>query len=90
MKAKEIAKIIRREIKAKLGYSAKQVSVRIGGGSYSSSINIDVKSLDIPLEPIEKIAENYEKYERDENTQEILSGGNLFVLTQYHWKLKYE
>ena len=89
MTTKETATQIRKDLKAKLGYTSRQVSVRVKHGGCSSAINIDVKSLDIPLKPIEELTQEHESYERDYATQEILAGGNTFVFVQYFWKLKY-
>ena len=87
--AKETAIKIRKDLKTKLGYSSRQVSVKVQNAGYSSAIWINVKSLDIALKPIEELVEGSESYERDERTLEILAGGNTFVFVQYFWKLKY-
>ena len=89
MNGKELAKQIRKQIKEKLGYNSRQVSVRNRPGGYSTCILITVKSLDILLEPIEKLTNQHESYEYDQGTQEILSGGNTFIQVSHDWKLKY-
>ena len=89
MTTKETATEIRKAIKKQLGLSSRQVSVRGEIAGYSSVISITVKSLDIALEPIEKITESYDSYTYDEVTQEILAGGNMYVNVKYDWKLKY-
>lgn len=90
MTGKELAKQIRQEIKAQLGYTSRQVSVRKRSGGYSTCILVTVKSLDIPLEPIENLTEKHEWYQRDYATGEILSGGNTFVSVEHDWQLKYK
>tara|TARA_R110002020_G_scaffold26908_3_gene86934 strand:- start:1439 stop:1708 length:270 start_codon:yes stop_codon:yes gene_type:complete len=85
----ELAKQIRQEIKKTLGYSSRQVSVRNRPCGYSTSLKITVKSLDIPLEPIEAIAKKYKSVDRCEYTGKILSGGNTFIFVSYDWQLKH-
>lgn len=83
------AKVIRALIKKELGLSAKDVSVRTKAGGYSSSVNVSVKTLKgmIKFEEIEEIGDGQSSYERDEATQEILSGGNTFIFVEMDYKL---
>lgn len=37
---------------------------------------------------IEEIADEKEKYDRDERTGEILMGGNTFIFTEIDWKFR--
>jgi hypothetical protein len=74
----EIAKEIREELKAN-GINNKQVSVT----SKHSAVNVSIKDLKIKIEEIEKITSKYEKISRCIATDEILSGGNVFIFTGY-------
>jgi len=73
-------KSIRASLK-KLGLSNRDVSVRETFGGFSSMIRIEIKNdkaNELRTE-IDSIAKSEEFYERDERTQEILSGGNTFI-----------
>lgn len=85
MYAKEIAKKIREDIK-KLGYTAKQISVRTDGAGYSDAIRIKIKDVAIKAKAIEEIADKYESIRYDEYTGEILEGGNLYIFVEYDWE----
>jgi hypothetical protein len=78
------AKEIRVELKNKLGYNSRQVSVRTDG----CAIRVNVKDKSIDLKPIKEIARKYEDISRCEYTHEILSGGNTFVFVNYSWDAK--
>lgn len=85
----ELAKQIRQAIKAQLGYNSRQVSVRNSPGGLSTRIDINVKSLDIPLEPIENLTRQYKSVDRCEYTGEILSGGNTYIFVEHDWELRH-
>lgn len=85
----QTAKAIRQQIKTQLGYSSRKVSVRQRQGGLSYCFQVTVKDLDIPLEPIEKIARKFKEVDKCERTGEILGGGNTYVFVEYDWKLKY-
>jgi hypothetical protein len=89
MKGTDLAKEIRKLLKEELGYNSRQVGVRNRQGGYSTCIRVTVKDLNIPLEPIEKLTEQFEYYQRDYATQEILCGGNTFIDVSYDWRLEY-
>lgn len=82
----ETAKEIRQKLK-EAGYSSKRVSVTSSRGGYDSSVRIKVKDLTANIERIKEIASGYEKFSRDEITQEILEGGNTFVFVEYDWEV---
>jgi hypothetical protein len=67
---------IRSELKNKLGYNSKQVSVRQNA---HSTITFTVRDASVDFEAVEKFAAEFEKIDRCEYTHEILSGGNTFV-----------
>jgi len=75
---KEIAKAIRKELKEKLGYTSRQISVR----SYGSSVDVVIKEESIDKEAVEKIAYPFEEVDRCEVTGEVLAGGNTFVFVK--------
>lgn len=73
-------------MKAKLkeaGIDTKHISIREGGGAYSTSYNVKIKSPYIDADEVKKIVNEYESYERDERTGEILEGGNTYVFATY-------
>jgi hypothetical protein len=79
-------KEVRNSIK-KLGYNSRQISVRDGGGCYSTTINITIKDLNIDKDLIEEATSNFEKIDRCEASGEILSGGNTFIFVSYDWEI---
>ena len=79
----ETAKEVRKTIK-KLGYSAKQVSVRKDGGS----VKVNIKALEASknIDKIEAAVKVFEHYRTDDFSGEILSGGNTFVFVGIDWE----
>jgi len=73
---KERAKDLRKELKNELGYTAKQVSVKMAAGI---AIEVTIKDYTVNCEEVEKIAKKYDSVDWDEHTGEILEGGNIFV-----------
>lgn len=65
------------------GIDTKHISIREGGGAYSSSYNVKIKSPYIDADEVKKIVREYESYERDERTGEILEGCNTYVFASY-------
>jgi hypothetical protein len=83
--SKETAKAVRQLIKKELNLSSRQVSVTNQYGGTSSAVYVNVKKLDIDLKPIEKLTDQFENYDRDQATGEILMGGNTYIFVQYHY-----
>lgn len=79
MTRKDKAATIRKDLKA-LGWSGRQVSVRVCRGS---SIYVTVKDPTVSLHKVEKIAMPYQSVRRCEYSGEILSGGNTFITVEY-------
>jgi hypothetical protein len=77
-KTTDAAKEIRNEYK-KLGWSSRMISVKSDIYSMGSSINVRAKHPAVDIEKAKEIAENYQKVDRCPVTQEILSGGNMYV-----------
>ena len=75
---KEEAKAIRTILKKK--FPKTKFSVKTRSGGYSSAVDVRWKD-SVPPDVVDEVTRNFEKYERDEATQEILSGGNTFVFT---------
>ena len=73
-------KAIRAELKKVLGYNSRQVSVRM---RHYSNIVFTIRTADIKKAEIKEFASQYESYQRDHATGEILCGGNTFVDVQY-------
>lgn len=81
----ERAKKIRKEIKEKLGYTSRQVSVTNPGAIFVT-IKAEIAIKDIKI--IEEIASKYELIFRCKHTGEILEGGNSFIFVRIDSELK--
>jgi hypothetical protein len=81
---KSKAKAIREELKA-IGYKPSQVSVRVGGGAYDSSIDVILKDIKISIDWISQITKKYEKIDYCERSGEILCGGNTYVSVSWDY-----
>ncbi len=66
---------IRRNLKAELNLTSRQVSVR----SSSGSVDITIKAAGIKTADVKAIAQREERISYDAHTQCILRGGNTFV-----------
>ena len=79
----ERAKLIRQTLKAELGLTARDVSVRSAYFSMGSSIDVRLKDTDkanaLALAFVEKIANEHERIDRCEISGDILSGCNRYV-----------
>lgn len=75
---KEHRKVIRKQLKKKLGYTNRDISVRSNGGNSTNVLLKNAKCLN-DKEKIEKIAKGHSEIDYDKRTREILSGGNHFV-----------
>jgi len=78
MSNKYIAQTIRAELKARYGYTSKQVSVTSRG-----SIDVDIKDPSIPLKQVADFAKRFEQIDRCPATGEVLGGGNTYVFVGY-------
>lgn len=76
--AKEIATIIRGELKA-AGHNSRKVSVRSEHFGISDGVNIQIKDPSVSLELVKSIAEPFESVRRCEITGDILGGGNTYI-----------
>lgn len=74
---------IRQTLKARYGWTSRDVSVRAESYSMGSSIHVRIKNPAVAIEPVRAIAMQSEDISRDERTGEILSGGNRFVYVSY-------
>lgn len=83
MTTTEHAAAIRKELKARHGWTSRQVSVRAEHYSMGSSLHVVVKDPSIPLRAVKAIAGQAESIRRCEVTGEILSGGNRYVHVRY-------
>ena len=72
-----------RKVLKEHGYSNRKVGVRYDG----YAIWMTIKDLAIDIKEIEQLSKEYESYDRDEFTGEILSGGNTFVFVNYAYGL---
>lgn len=80
-------KEIRQELKNKLGYNARQVSVRM---MHYTKIIFTIRDASIKRSEIEDFANDYESIRYDEMTGEILCGGNTYVDVCYSEDCKKE
>ncbi len=76
---KEIAAEIRTKYKNDHGWNRNHVSVKIDLYSMGSSIDVTIKSADVDFAVAKEIAESYQEIRYCEASQEILSGGNMYV-----------
>jgi hypothetical protein len=80
--SKEVAAAIRKELKA-LGYNARKVSVRTSPCTYSTSVDVTIKSLGVDIEAVKEVANAYRSVRRCEYSGDILMGGNTYVDVEY-------
>lgn len=69
-------KEIRKQLKAELGYNAKQVSVK--NRDYLELV-FTIRDADVEISKVKEFASQFEHIRRDYASGEILSGGNTFV-----------
>ena len=81
---KEKAAEVRKQLK-EIGITSKQVSVKSGYCGYSDKLNITIKDLSVNEQTVKDIAEQFEEYERDERSGEILEGGNTYIFIDYDY-----
>lgn len=74
---------IRKALKAELGLTSRQVSVRSERYSMGSSIDVYIKEPLVSKEKVQEIADRERKVRYCEASGEVLSGGNRFVDVQY-------
>ena len=82
MNTNERAKAIRKELRAKLGATSRDISVRSDKYSMGATIYVKIKSADYSLEAVKEIAESHASIRRD-SFGEILKGGNVYVSVDY-------
>ena len=75
----ERAAAIRKDLKAKHGWTSKDVSVVSHLYSMGSSIRITIKNPAVPARAVKAIADGHKSVRYDSYSGEILSGGNRFV-----------
>ena len=81
---KEKAAEVRKQLK-EIGITSKQVSVKSGYCGYDDNLNITIKDLSVNEQTVKDIAEQFEEYERDERSGEILEGGNTYIFIDYDY-----
>lgn len=82
----ELADRIRQELK-KAGYKVpSQISVRKRS---ASAYDVEIKSLSIDKDDVEKLVQKYEDIDYDERTGEILAGGNTYIFVNYDYDMKH-
>ena len=87
---KKVAKLIRQELKEKLGLSNRHVSVKEMPSSYNWVYYVTIKSYPAykKKDEIEKICSRFEKVDRCDRTYEVLSGGNVYINVSLDTDLK--
>jgi len=78
---------LKKKIREKTGLSVRDISVREGGGSYSTSFHVKLKT-PYPKSKVDDIARESESYERCQASGEILGGGNTFVFVKYDYEME--
>ena len=84
MTNRELGNAIRKKIKA-LGYTSKDVSVRVSDAGYETAVRIYIKNMAVNEQAVKGVAKSFEYIDRDERSYEILSGGNTFVFVDYDY-----
>lgn len=80
----EKAAIVRKSLK-EIGITSKQVSVKSAYSGYDDKLTINIKDLTVSRQAVENIARQFEEYERDERSGEILQGGNTYIFIDYDY-----
>ena len=76
---KDKAKLLRKDLKDNLGYTAKQVNVRMSAGT---ALNVTIKDYNVDVAAVTKEVFKYEEISYDEISGEILAGGNDFIFVE--------
>ncbi len=84
MSTTDYAKQIRTTLKAKHGWTSRQVSVRAEYFSMGSAIEVVIKDPCVPITAVKAVAEQAERIDRCQATGEILGGGNRYVNVSYN------
>ncbi len=74
---------LRQALKARYGWTSRDVSIRADYYSMGSAIRIKIKNADVDLAAVKSMAESHENISRCEITGEILNGGNRYVTVGY-------
>ena len=83
---KELGIEIRKLLKAN-GYNTKDISVRVRGSRYDTSVSITVKDLAINMNDVEKlVSDKFERIRYCEASGEILNGCNTYVNVRYDYE----
>jgi hypothetical protein len=81
--SKDAAKRIRKALKAELGLTSKDVSVRSSRSRHDRAVTVTIRRVDIDRTEVTEVA-NRERYvQRCEVSHEVLAGGNVFVTVTY-------
>lgn len=83
MSTNERAQAIRKELRAELGATSRDISVRSDKYSMGATIHVMIKSADYSLDAVRKIAESHANVRRCEITGDILCGGNTHISVDY-------
>lgn len=89
MTNRELGNAIRKKIKA-LGYTSRDVSVRVSDAGYETAVHIYIKNMAVNEQAVKGVAKSFEYIDRDERSYEILSGGNTFVFVEYDYDTRKE
>lgn len=72
-------KEIRKQLKEKLGYNSRQVSVKENSISLNWSFTFTIRDSSVDYQKVEEFAKSIRNIDWDEHHQEILSGANTFT-----------
>lgn len=89
MSIKEVGQAIRNDLSEK-GYKSRDINVRTGYSGYSSTVDLTIKDLAIQRNEIVKLVNRYKVMSYDDQTGEILLGGNTYIRVEYDFNLVYE
>lgn len=85
----ELAIRAAQELKSKLGYNQRQVSIRYKLAGYSDSLYFTIRDIkNVNINKVEEFANKFKSVDYDEKTGEILAGGNTYVFVKIDYKLE--
>jgi hypothetical protein len=87
---KDEAKAIRDILKKEFGLSSRDVSLKTRSGQTSSAVTVSIKTMKALgfLGKIKNLAKDFDKYDFDQASGEILQGGNTFIFTDIDYKFE--
>jgi hypothetical protein len=72
-------KTVRKQLKEKLGYNSRQVSIRNRPGGYSTKLIFTARSPEVDFKKLEEFALSFRDVDVCQYSGEILMGGNTYI-----------